>query len=74
MDVGILVLIPILLIGIMEFLYVVPLGLWVSALASGVKCGIFTLVGMRLCRVNPYLSVMPVIKFYNAVLYANVNQ
>ena len=38
MDVGILVLIPILLIGIMVFLYVVPLGLWVSALAAGVKC------------------------------------
>ena len=29
MDVGILILIPILLIGIMVFLYVVPLGLWV---------------------------------------------
>ena len=29
MDVGILLLIPILLIGIMVFLYVVPLGLWV---------------------------------------------
>ena len=28
MDVGILILIPILLIGIMVFLYVVPLGLW----------------------------------------------
>ena len=32
MDVGILILIPILLIGIMVFLYVVPLGLWVSKL------------------------------------------
>ncbi len=41
MDVGILVLIPILLIGIMVFLYVVPLGLWVSALAAGVNVGIF---------------------------------
>ena len=47
MDVGILILIPILLIGIMVFLYVVPLGLWVSALAAGVNVGIFTLVGMR---------------------------
>ena len=45
MDVGILILIPILLIGIMVFLYVVPLGLWVSALAAGVNVGIFTLVG-----------------------------
>ena len=65
MDVGILVLIPILLIGIMVFLYVVPLGLWVSALAAGVNVGIFTLVGMRLRRVNPSQIVMPLIKAAN---------
>ena len=68
MDVGILILIPILLIGIMVFLYVVPLGLWVSALAAGVNVGIFTLVGMRLRR------VMPLIKANKAGLDVNVNQ
>ncbi len=62
MDIGILILIPILVIGIMVFLYVVPLGLWVSALAAGVNVGIFTLVGMRLRRVNPSQIVMPLIK------------
>ena len=74
MDVGILVLIPILLIGIMVFLYVVPLGLWVSALAAGVNVGIFTLVGMRLRRVNPSQIVMPLIKANKAGLDVNVNQ
>ena len=74
MDVGILVLIPILLIGIMVFLYVVPLGLWVSALAAGVNVGIFTLVGMRLRRVNPSQIVMPWIKANKAGLDVNVNQ
>ena len=74
MDVGILILIPILLIGIMVFLYVVPLGLWVSALAAGVNVGIFTLVGMRLRRVNPSQIVMPLIKANKAGLDANVNQ
>lgn len=74
MDVGILVLIPILLIGIMVFLYVVPLGLWVSALAVGVNVGIFTLVGMRLRRVNPSQIVMPLIKANKAGLDVNVNQ
>ena len=74
MDVGILLLIPILLIGIMVFLYVVPLGLWVSALAAGVNAGIFTLVGMRLRRVNPSQIVMPLIKANKAGLDVNVNQ
>jgi len=74
MDVGILILIPILLIGIMVFLYVVPLGLWVSALAAGVNGGIFTLVGMRLRRVNPSQIVMPLIKANKAGLDVNVNQ
>ena len=74
MDVGILILIPILLIGIMVFLYVVPLGLWVSALAAGVNVGIFTLVGMRLHRVNPSQIVMPLIKANKAGREVNVNQ
>ena len=74
MDVGILLLIPILLIGIMVFLYVVPLGLWVSALAAGVNVGIFTLVGMRLRRVNPSQIVMPLITANKAGLDVNVNQ
>ena len=74
MDVGILILIPILLIGIMVFLYVVPLGLWVSALAAGVNVGIFTLVGMRLRRVNPSQIVMQLIKANKAGLDVNVNQ
>ena len=74
MDVGILILIPILLIGIMVFLYVVPLGLWVSALAAGVNVGIFTLVGMRLRRVNPSQIVMPLIKANKAGLDVHVNQ
>ena len=74
MDVGILILIPILLIGIMVFLYVVPLGLWVSALAAGVNVGIFTLVGMRLRRVNPSQIVMPLIKANKAGLEVNVNK
>ena len=74
MDVGILILIPILLIGIMVFLYIVPLGLWVSALAAGVNVGIFTLVGMRLRRVNPSQIVMPLIKANKAGLDVSVNQ
>lgn len=35
------------------FLYLVPLGLWISALAAKVYVGLFNLVGMRLRRVPP---------------------
>ncbi|WP_251422497.1 flotillin-like protein FloA [Veillonella agrestimuris] len=74
MDLGIFIILPILLIGIMILLYIVPLGLWVSALAAGVNVGIFTLVGMRLRRVNPSQIVMPLIKANKAGLDVQVNQ
>lgn len=74
MDLGIFIILPVLLIGIMILLYIVPLGLWVSALAAGVNVGIFTLVGMRLRRVNPSQIVMPLIKANKAGLDVQVNQ
>ena len=39
------------------FLYFVPLGLWVSAVASGAGVGLFQLVFMRLRRVPPAVIV-----------------
>ena len=56
------------------FLHFVPIGLWISALAAGVKVGIFTLVGMRLRRVPPSQIVLPLIKANKAGLDVNVNQ
>lgn len=56
------------------FLHFVPLGLWVSAIAAGVNVGIFTLVGMRLRRVQPVKIVLPLIKANKAGLEVNVNQ
>ena len=56
------------------FFYFVPIGLWISALAAGVNVGIFTLVGMRLRRVNPSQIVLPLVKANQAGLDVNVNQ
>lgn len=56
------------------FFYFVPIGLWISALAAGVNVGIFTLVGMRLRRVNPSQIVLPLEKANKAGLDVNVNQ
>ena len=56
------------------FFYFVPIGLWISALAAGVNVGIFTLVGLRLRRVNPSQIVLPLVKANKAGLDVNVNQ
>jgi uncharacterized protein YqfA (UPF0365 family) len=48
------------------FGYVIPVGLWLSAWASGVRIGIATLIGMRLRRVPPADIVRPMIKSHKA--------
>ncbi|MFJ8262206.1 flotillin-like protein FloA [Rummeliibacillus sp. NPDC094406] len=52
----------------------VPVALWISALAAGVKVSIFTLVGMRLRRVIPSRIVNPLIKAHKAGLPVTINQ
>jgi uncharacterized protein YqfA (UPF0365 family) len=49
-------------------------GLWISALAAGVRVGIFTLIGMRLRRVPPAQIVNPLIKADKAGINISVNQ
>src|SRR6056297_839545 len=50
------------------FLYFIPLGLWISAIAAGVKISFFNLIGMRLRRVVPSSIVGPLIKSHKAGL------
>lgn len=52
----------------------IPVGLWISALAAGVRVGIVTLIGMRLRRVPPAQIVNSLIKADKAGLDVNVNQ
>jgi uncharacterized protein YqfA (UPF0365 family) len=56
------------------FLTFVPIALWISAVAAGVKISIFTLVGMRLRRVIPSRIVNPLIKSHKAGLTVTINQ
>jgi uncharacterized protein YqfA (UPF0365 family) len=56
------------------FFTFVPVMLWISALASGVSIGIFTLVGMRLRRVVPSRIVNPLIKARKAGLDITSNE
>lgn len=65
---------PLILIGVLVVLVyiilfsVIPTGLWISALASGVYVGLGSLVGMRLRRVNPSRIIYPLIKARKAGL------
>ncbi|NEY71663.1 flotillin-like protein FloA [Bacillus mesophilus] len=52
----------------------VPVMLWISALAAGVKISIFTLIGMRLRRVIPNRIINPLIKSHKAGLDVTINQ
>ena len=69
-------LIPVILIVIAVILLFtfVPVGLWISALAAGVKVGIFDLIGMRLRRVSPSKIVNPQIKAEKAGLNVSVSK
>ncbi|WHH59923.1 flotillin-like protein FloA [Petroclostridium sp. X23] len=53
---------------------IIPIGLWISALAAGVRIGIFTLIGMRLRRVIPSKIVNPLIKSQKAGLDVSADQ
>lgn len=64
----------VLLIAIVVFFNFFPFMLWISALASGVRIGIITLVAMRLRRVAPARIVNPLIKATKAGLGLNINQ
>ena len=55
-------------------LYMVPVGLWLSALFSGVRVGIGQLIGMRLRRVPPRAIVEPMISSLKAGLSLDTNQ
>jgi len=49
------------LIGLFVITYFIPVGLWISALASGVPVGIIDLIGMRLRGVVPHAIINPAI-------------
>ena len=67
----IIVVVAVLLILFFSF---VPLGLWISARASGVSVGILQLVGMRVRKVVPSRIVTPLIKATKAGLEVSINK
>ena len=72
--IGAAFLLIVVLFALGLFLNLVPLGLWISAIAADVRISIFTLVGMRLRRVTPSKIVLPLIKANKAGISVEVNQ
>lgn len=72
--IGFIILVGVIIFALTVILSFIPLGLWISALAAGVKIGIFTLIGMRLRRVIPSRVVNPLIKATKAGLNVGVNK
>jgi uncharacterized protein YqfA (UPF0365 family) len=71
---GPILIVVLAIIFLVLFFSFVPLGLWISARASGVKIGIFQLIGMRVRKVIPSRIVNPLIKATKAGLEVSINK
>ncbi|MGI6679044.1 MAG: flotillin-like protein FloA [Dehalobacterium sp.] len=69
-----IILFVLILLAVVIVFSFVPVGLWISALAAGVKVGIVDLIGMRLRRVVPSKIVNPQIKAEKAGLGVNLGK
>jgi uncharacterized protein YqfA (UPF0365 family) len=69
-----LIALVVMLVAVFAFLHFVPVGLWITAIFSGVRVGLGTLIGMRLRKVNPGDIVRPLISATKAGLDLDVNQ
>lgn len=74
MDLGIVISILIILLLLVSLLRFIPVGLWITAMFSGVKISILTLVGMNIRRVRPTNIVNPMIKATKAGLNLTIDK
>jgi uncharacterized protein YqfA (UPF0365 family) len=70
----ILVIAAIIIVLAAILLYFVPVGLWITAIFSGVRVRIGTLIGMRLRKVVPSAIVRPLISATKAEIDLEVSQ
>ncbi|MFA7673971.1 MAG: flotillin-like protein FloA [Clostridia bacterium] len=72
------VVVLIIVIAVVAFLAIllslIPIPLWISAVASGVKVSLMSLIGMKFRRVEPAKIVNPLIKSIKAGLNVTINQ
>jgi uncharacterized protein YqfA (UPF0365 family) len=73
-EINTLIIIGAIVLLVALFFSFVPVRLWIAALASNTKVGMFTLIGMRLRRVRPSSIVLPLIRATKAGLDITTNQ
>jgi len=56
------------------FFYLIPVRLWISAVAAGVHIGMFNLVGMRLRKVSPHIIINSLVMMHKAGLSLNTDR
>jgi uncharacterized protein YqfA (UPF0365 family) len=61
-DLSVLIIAALVVVFFIVFFSFVPVGLWISAVAAGVKVSLISLVAMRLRRVRPHRIILPLIK------------
>ncbi|MEK7668217.1 MAG: flotillin-like protein FloA [Gemmatimonadota bacterium] len=73
---GVVVLVVVVaaIVFISMFFHFIPIGLWITAFASGVRVSFFTLFGMRFRKVDPKRIVSPMIAASKAGLDININE
>ncbi|HEX6989264.1 MAG TPA: flotillin-like protein FloA [Bacillota bacterium] len=69
-----LLLIALIVVLVLVLFSFIPVGLWISALAAGVRVGLVTLIGMRLRRVPPTRVIGPLIKATKAGLDLSIDK
>ena len=69
----VLVVVFLVVLALIIFFRFIPIGIWVTALASGVRVPFMTLFGMRFRKVNPSLIVNPLINASKAGLQLPIN-
>lgn len=69
-----LIIVAVIVVVLSVFFSIIPVRLWIAAISANVKVSLFTLVGMKLRRVQPNRIVLPLIRGIKAGLNINVNQ
>ncbi len=74
MDISFLIIAAVIFIVLIFFFWMIPVGLWISAISAGVRVAITSLIGMRLRRVPPQKIILPLIKADKAGIDVDQNQ
>jgi uncharacterized protein YqfA (UPF0365 family) len=74
MNIALIVIAVVVILTIAAVLYVIPLGLWITALFAGVRINIGRLIGMRLRKVVPGKIIRPYISAAKAGLDLEIPQ